>query len=263
MASLVESSSWWPRNLFGDRQLPPDCFKKFLRYLARKNIASLNPAKIELAKTVRPSVTFLELEEIERILVQLKKNRLIDLRDKAIIELLFGSGLRISELVGLDRDHINLERQEFRVRGKGQKDRAVFVSDTAASAVKKYLAARQDNLVPLFIGHRAVKNQGQPRANNGRLTAKSIQRQISRLAVLAGITKKVTPHTLRHSFATNLLKNGADLRSIQVLLGHSNITTTQIYTHTTDIHLAKIHRQFHSRNKKNQGESSFSNRQAL
>lgn len=217
--------------------------RNFLKYLARSNITSLNPAQIELASVKRPQVTFLDFDELER-LMSFKTGSIRSLRDRAIIELLFSSGLRVSELVNLDRNHINLKRQEFMVRGKGQKDRLVFVSDTAADWVSRYLEARDDSWPALFVNHSQTKGVGP-----NRLTARSVQRLISRRALEAGITKKVTPHTLRHSFATHLLTNGADLRSIQVLLGHSNISTTQIYTHITDPQLREVYRTFHSGNK--------------
>jgi site-specific recombinase XerD len=157
---------------------------------------------------------------------------------------LFSSGLRVSELTGLDRDHINLSRREFMVRGKGQKDRPVFISPEAATWVQKYLDRREDNTKPLFVrysGSKKVDLSG----NFHRLTARSVQRMVARYALLAGITKHVSPHTLRHSFATDLLMNGADLRSVQAMLGHSNISTTQIYTHVTDPHLKAAHEKFH------------------
>jgi site-specific recombinase XerD len=169
---------------------------------------------------------------------------LAGLRDRAILELLFSSGLRVSELVGLDREHINLKRREFMVRGKGQKDRPIFISPEAADWLQKYMDMRKDNTRPLFIrfsGNKKVDLSG----NYHRLTARSVQRLVAHYALLAGITKHVSPHTLRHSFATNLLMNGADLRSVQAMLGHSNIATTQIYTHVTDPHLRSIHEQFH------------------
>jgi site-specific recombinase XerD len=161
------------------------------------------------------------------------------------LELLFSSGLRVSELVSLNRDHINLKRREFMVRGKGQKDRPVFVSLAAAEWVQRYLDERSDNAGPLFIrygGAKSVDTSG----NFQRLTARSVQRLVARYALLAGITKHVSPHTLRHSFATDLVMNGADLRSVQAMLGHSNITTTQIYTHMTDPQLKSVHERFHS-----------------
>jgi site-specific recombinase XerD len=218
--------------------------RSFLRFCAKRDWETLQPDKIELARTKRPQVTFLTPEEVERLTSQSDISKQAGLRDRAILELLFSSGLRVSELVGLDRDHINLKRREFMVRGKGQKDRPVFISAEAAAWIEKYLDKRTDNTRPLFIrysGTKKVDNSG----NFTRLTARSIQRMVSRYALLAGITKHVSPHTLRHSFATDLLMNGADLRSVQVMLGHSNIATTQIYTHVTDPHLKAVHEQFH------------------
>lgn len=168
------------------------------------------------------------------------------LRDRAIVELLFSSGLRVSELVNLNRDHINLKRREFMVRGKGQKDRPVFVSPSAAEHVQKYLDSRTDALVPLFLSYSRNVGTADTSGDFRRLSARSIQRMISRYAKLAGITKHVSPHTMRHSFATDLLMNGADLRSVQSMLGHSNISTTQVYTHVTDQHLKDVFERFHS-----------------
>jgi site-specific recombinase XerD len=222
--------------------------RSFLRYCAKKEWAALAPDKIELARTTRPQVTFLTPEELERLASQPKISGLVGVRDRAIIELLFSSGLRVSELVGLDRDHINLKRREFMVRGKGQKDRPIFISPEAANWISKYLEMRQDNVKPLFIrysGSKKVDLSG----NYHRLTARSVQRMVARYALLAGITKHVSPHTLRHSFATDLLMNGADLRSVQAMLGHSNIATTQIYTHVTDPHLKEVHQKFHRSSK--------------
>lgn len=218
--------------------------RSFLRFCAKREYATLAADKIELARTKRPQVTFLTPEELGRLASQPKTDTQNGLRDRAIIELLFSSGLRISELVGLDRDHINLKRREFMVRGKGQKDRPIFISPEAADWITKYLDMRHDNTKPLFIrysGSKRVDLSG----NFKRLTARSVQRMIARYALLAGITKHVSPHTLRHSFATDLLMNGADLRSVQAMLGHSNIATTQIYTHVTDPHLKEVHRKFH------------------
>jgi site-specific recombinase XerD len=218
--------------------------RSFLKFCAKRGYDVMPADKIELARTKRPQVTFLTPEELGRLATQPKTDTLNGLRDKAIIELLFSSGLRVSELVGLDRDHINLKRREFMVRGKGQKDRPIFISPEAALWIEKYLDKRQDNTKPLFIrysGNKKVDLSG----NYHRLTARSVQRMVARNALLAGITKHVSPHTLRHSFATDLLMNGADLRSVQAMLGHSNIATTQIYTHVTDPHLKAVHERFH------------------
>lgn len=216
----------------------------FLKFCAKRNIAALSADKVELARTRRKQVTFLNEDELARIFEQPDTNTLIGLRDRAILELLFSSGLRVSELTGLDRDHINLKRREFMVRGKGQKDRPIFISPAAAEWVRRYLDKRDDNTGPLFVrysGSRQIDRSG----NLRRLTVRSVQRLVARYALLAGITKHVSPHTLRHSFATDLLMNGADLRSVQAMLGHSNIATTQIYTHITDPHLRAVHEKFH------------------
>lgn len=218
--------------------------RSLLKYCARRDIKTLAADKIELAQTKPKQVTFLTPEEVARLIEQPDTSEETGLRDRAILELLFSGGLRVSELVNLNIDHINLKRREFMVRGKGQKDRPIFISEQAADAIADYLHARDDTLIPLFIrysGSSDLLNNGEYR----RLTARSIQRLIQGYAKRAGITKKVTPHTMRHSFATDLLMNGADIRSVQSLLGHSNIATTQIYTHITDPHLKKVHEKFH------------------
>ncbi len=217
----------------------------FLGYLSKRDIISLPPDKIELPKVSRRQVTFLHYDEIEQIIAQINTDNNTGLRDKAIIELLFSSGLRVSELVNLNRDHINTTRREFMVRGKGQKDRPVFISLSASICVDDYLRTRNDSLPPLFISYsrnNEISNSGDYR----RLGARSIQRIINKYTRLAGITKHVSPHTMRHSFATDLLMNGADIRSVQAMLGHSSISTTQVYTHVTDQHLRQIHDKFHS-----------------
>lgn len=219
--------------------------RSFLKFCAKTDVPALAPDKIELARTRRKQVTFLNEEELGRLFDQPDTETVAGSRDRAILELLFSSGLRVSELVGLDRDSINLKRREFMVRGKGQKDRPIFISPGAAEWITHYLERREDNTRPLFVrysGSKKVDLSG----NYHRLTARSVQRLVSRYALLAGITKHVSPHTLRHSFATDLLTNGADLRSVQAMLGHSNIATTQIYTHVTDPHLKSIHERFHS-----------------
>jgi len=218
--------------------------RSFLKFCAKRNMPAMTADKIELAKTQRKQVTFLNPEELERLFDQADLDKINGLRDRAILELLFSSGLRVSELVGLDKDHINLKRREFMVRGKGQKDRPIFISPDAADWVQKYLDRREDNTKPLFVRYSGTKKVDLT-GNFHRLTARSVQRMVARYALLAGITKQVSPHTLRHSFATDLLMNGADLRSVQAMLGHSNISTTQIYTHVTDPHLKEVHERFH------------------
>lgn len=219
----------------------------FLNYLSKRDIPSLSPDKIELPKVSRKQVTFLHCDEIEQIIEQIDTSTNPGLRDRAIIELLFSSGLRVSELVNLNRDQVNTTRREFMVRGKGRKDRPVFVSEHAADHVNNYLKTRTDSLQPLFISY----SRNQETSTGGefrRLTSRSIQRIINKYARLAGITKHVSPHTMRHSFATDLLMNGADIRSVQAMLGHSSISTTQVYTHVTDQHLREVHEKYHSDN---------------
>lgn len=218
--------------------------RSFLKFCTKRDIPALAPEKIELAKTTRKQVTFLTPDELERLFAQPKIDTPPGMRDRAILELLFSSGLRVSELVALDRDHINLKRREFMVRGKGQKDRPIFISPDSAGWIQKYLDVRTDNTKPLFIRYSGSKKVDLT-GNFHRLTVRSVQRMVARYALLAGITKHVSPHTLRHSFATDLLMNGADLRSVQALLGHSNVATTQIYTHVTDPHLKEVHSKFH------------------
>ena len=217
----------------------------FLGYLSRRDIDSLSPDKIELPKISRKQVTFLHYDEVERLLSNIPLDDEQGLRDRAIIELLFSSGLRVSELVNLNRDHVNTKRREFMVRGKGQKDRPVFIGEATARRVEDYLAARLDNLPPLFLSY-SRNNITSTGGDYRRLSARSIQRMINKYARLAGITKHVSPHTMRHSFATDLLMNGADIRSVQSMLGHSNISTTQVYTHVTDEHLREVYEKFHS-----------------
>ncbi|HEU5187669.1 MAG TPA: site-specific tyrosine recombinase/integron integrase [Candidatus Saccharimonadales bacterium] len=219
--------------------------RSFLKFCAKRGYDCLGSDKVELPRTKRRQVSFLNNDELLRLFGSIKTDSIIGLRDRAIVALLYSSGLRVSELVGLNRTHINLKRQEFTIRGKGQKDRVVFIDKTASRLIDGYLRARTDNSEPLFIrygGQQAVTQDG----NFGRLTPRSVQRLVASYARLAGITKHVSPHTLRHSFATDLLMNGADLRSVQSMLGHSNISTTQIYTHITDPHLLETHNRFHS-----------------
>ena len=218
----------------------------FLKYLSKRGIKSLDPTLVDLPRAAKKQVTFLHYDEIERLLNEIPEDTETGLRDRAIIELLFSGGLRVSELCNLNITDINLDRREFVVRGKGSKDRPIFIDESAASRVKDYLCVRHDSLPALFLNN--SKNPGTPSqdGNFRRLTPRSIQRMIEKYARLAGITKHVTPHTLRHSFATDLLMNGADLRSVQSLLGHSDISTTQIYTHITDTHLKEVHDKYHS-----------------
>ena len=221
----------------------------FLKYLAKRGVKSLDPSLVDLPRAAKKQVTFLHYDEIERMLNEIPTDTETGLRDRAIIELLFSGGLRVSELCKLNRDSINLERREFVVRGKGKKDRPIFIDQSTADRIKDYLDARTDSLPALFLNN--SKNQQIPSTSGDyrRLTPRSIERIVQDYTRKAGITKHVTPHTLRHSFATDLLMNGADLRSVQSLLGHANISTTQIYTHVTDPHLREVHERFHTETK--------------
>ena len=221
----------------------------FLKYLVKRDIKSLDPSLVELPKVIRKQVTFLSYDEVEDMLDQIDLSTESGLRDRAIIELLFSGGLRVSELVGLNRDSINLERREFMVRGKGSKDRPIFISKAAAERVRDYLEARTDSLPALFLNNSRNLQTADTSGNYRRMTARSVERIVAKYARMAGITKHVSPHTLRHSFATDLLMNGADLRAVQSMLGHADISTTQIYTHVTDRHLKEIHDKFHSETK--------------
>lgn len=218
----------------------------FLKYLAKREIKSLDPSLVELPHVTRKQVTFLHYDEVEDLLNAIDTDTETGLRDRAIIELLFSGGLRVSELAKLNRDSINLDRREFIVRGKGSKDRPIFISEAAADWVQNYLNARTDSLAPLFLNNSKNQQAVDTSGNFRRLTPRSIERIVQKYAKLAGITKHVSPHTLRHSFATDLLMNGADIRSVQTMLGHSDISTTQIYTHVTDPHLREVHEKFHS-----------------
>lgn len=221
--------------------------RSFLKYLAKRDIKTLSAEKLEVGKNPSHEIEFLDASEVARLLNAAAKEDLKTLRDRAILELLFSAGLRVSELVGLNRDQINLERQEFSVRGKGDKIRIVFVSASAKDALEKYLEKRLDIDSSLFV--QFSKNKNSANTDTKRLTARSIQRIVKFYAAKAGIVKDVHPHTLRHSFATDLLANGADIRSVQTMLGHSSITTTQVYTHVTNEQLKEIHKKFHSSKK--------------
>lgn len=231
--------------------------RSFLKYLSKNDIKTLAPEKVELARQEERKVDFLEKEALARLLETPDGSTLRGKRDRALLKTLFSAGLRISELCALNRDSIDLRRGEFSIRGKGGKVRIVFLSDGAREALKNYMDARTDVEEALFVRlprekekkekiekKTSKKNKTAKLFRYSRLTPRSIQRLIQQHAVAAGITKRVTPHMLRHSFATNLLRHGADLRSVQAMLGHSSITTTQIYTHVTDKQLREIHKRF-------------------
>ena len=211
----------------------------FLKYLAKREIKSLAPERIELAKVSDRSLDLISSDELLRLINAPDGDDLKSLRDKAILELFFSTGLRVSELCSLNSD-IDLKKDEMPIRGKGEKVRVVFLSPESKNAVKKYLDNRKDMEDALFV---SFSKNGETK----RLTPRSIERIVKYYAIKAGISKKVTPHVIRHSFATDLLQNGADLRAVQMMLGHSNIATTQVYTHITDKQLREVHKNFHGK----------------
>ena len=223
--------------------------RAFLRYLiVQRGVSTLAPEKIDLPKTGQRQVSFLNPEQVQRLLAAPDIGTVTGLRDRAILETLFSTGLRVSELSRLNREQVDLQRKEFGVIGKGSKPRVVFLSDDAVSWIKKYLETRTDTFKPLFIRY----SRGVDMSRGGekmRLTPRSIEMAVARYSRLCGIAVKTTPHTLRHSFATDLLSAGADIRSVQEMLGHESIRTTQVYTHVTDRQLREVHQAFHSRKK--------------
>ncbi|MFZ2189290.1 MAG: site-specific tyrosine recombinase/integron integrase [Candidatus Magasanikiibacteriota bacterium] len=243
--------------------------RSFLKYMAKRDVDTLASEKIELMKMPDREVSFLEGSDLNRLLeapISLNQTKdgnektagtttLIKYRDKAILEMLFSTGLRVSELIKLKKDNVNLGKEEFTVTGKGRKTRVVFLSEQAKYWLKKYLETRKDMNPFLFISHDKRTGKGGNMKIKGKkmesadepLTPRSVQRLVQKYARAAGITKEVTPHTLRHSYATDLLQNGADIRSVQTMLGHSSITTTQIYTHITDKELHNIYKKFHGK----------------
>jgi len=218
----------------------------FLKYLAKRDVVCLSAEKIELMDIEQREVDVLNLEQVDRLLKAPDTSTIRGKRDRAILEILFSTGMRVSELVSLNRDTINFERREFSVLGKGKKRRVVFLSKRGAHYLKEYLDAREDKFKPVFIRFQGKRTNADPEGSDLRLTPRSVQRLVGKCSVRAGIVLNVTPHTLRHSFATDLLISGADLRSVQELLGHKNITTTQIYTHLTNKHLREVHEAFHA-----------------
>lgn len=237
--------------------------RSFLKYLAREDIETLPVTQIELAKTGQRELTFLEPNEVKELMAKPDLHTIAGLRDRAILETLYSTGLRVSELVKLKRDQLNLEKGEFAVKGKGEKVRIVYLSDAAKEWLGRYLKERHDDMPALFTKHINRREIEDPDdfdkeefIKASYLTPRTIQRIIQKYARAAGITKHVTPHTLRHSFATDLLANGADLRSVQELLGHSSVTTTQVYTHVTNPQLKEVHKAFHDKRKPKEGETS-------
>ncbi|HUD05065.1 MAG TPA: tyrosine-type recombinase/integrase [Patescibacteria group bacterium] len=222
--------------------------RSFLRFLVKNDYKTLEPSKIDLPKTESRSLKFLEKEQVDRLVTSVDTSTEEGIRDRAILELLFSTGLRVSELVSLNHEQVNIERREFGVVGKGRKIRLVFVSDRAADWIKMYMDKREDVFKPLFIRYsgKVIEENG---GEKMRLTARSIERIVKKYVRKARIPVDATVHTLRHSFATDLLTNGADIRSVQEMLGHKNIATTQIYTHITNRQLHDVHKHFHSGNK--------------
>lgn len=219
--------------------------RMFLKFLTKRKIPSMSADEIDLAKVGERSLDLITPNELQRLLNVSSGSDIKSLRDKAIIELLFSTGLRVSELCSLTND-VDFSSDQFSIRGKGGKVRVVFISDEARTAVKKYLALRKDMSDALFV---QVGKELETKKEVLPLTRRSIERIVKQCAIKAGISKKVTPHVIRHCFATDLLGNGADIRSVQMMLGHSNISTTQIYTHVTDAHLRDVHKKFHSKKK--------------
>lgn len=253
---IREFRLWLNRQSAGNNKATGDTMKKrtqnyylialrtFLKFLARRGIKSLSADQIELAKVGERSIDVITPDELKRLLnaPDSEENPEKKARGKAILELLFSTGLRVSELCSLTND-LDLHSDEFSIRGKGGKVRVVFISDEARKAIKEYLALRKDMSDALFV---KLNEEKKNKSESEGLTRRSIERIVKRYAVIAGISKKVTPHVIRHCFATDLLSNGADLRSVQAMLGHSNIATTQIYTHVTDKHLRDVHKKFHN-----------------
>jgi len=222
--------------------------RSFLRYLIKNDYKTLEPSKIDLPKTVSRSPKFLDRDQVDRLVTSADTSKEEGLRDRAIMELLFSTGLRVSELTSLNRDQINFDRREFGVIGKGGRGRIVFISDRASEWVKNYLNKRRDPFKPLFIrysGRVIPENNGEKM----RLTPRSVERLVKKYVRATRLPVDATVHTLRHSFATDLLTNGADLRSVQEMLGHKNIATTQIYTHVTNPRLREIHEKYHNKKK--------------
>ncbi len=218
--------------------------RAFLRYLARKGIKSLAPEKIDLPKAESHSLKFLSREQVERLLEMPNLQKIEGLRDRAILEVLFSTGLRVSEMMKLDRDKIDLKQREFGIIGKGRRPRVVFLTERAATWLERYMKSREDSNKPLWIRLSGKKTDPTSSSEKMRLTVRTIQRIVEKYRLMAGLPVKVSPHVLRHSFATSLLQNGADLRSVQEMLGHKNVSTTQIYTHVTNPQLKQIHDKF-------------------
>ena len=223
--------------------------RSFFRYLVKQKINTISPEMIELGKQRDRNIKYLLEDELERLFKAIETKNIIGVRDKAILEVLFSTGLRVSELVGLNREQVNMDAGEFGVIGKGVKARVVFLSKRAKEWLGKYFRMRNDPYRPLFIRYSGPKAKDGLTDEKSRLSVRSVERLIEKYRKKAGILFRIGPHILRHSFATDLLQQGADIRSVQEMLGHKNIATTQIYTHVTNIRLREVHEKYHSGNK--------------
>lgn len=221
--------------------------RSFLKWLAKQDVPALAAEKIELPKADAHIMTFLEPDRLTALLQQPDISKPAGLRDRAMMEVLFSTGLRVSELVSLDRDQVNLQAREFGVVGKGRRQRVVFLSEVAVTWLERYLATRSDTWLPVFIRYARDIDPSED-GEKMRLTTRSVQRTLEKYRKQAHLPIKITPHGLRHSFATDLLRNGASIRDVQEMLGHKNLATTQIYTHVTRPELKKVHDQFHGKN---------------
>ncbi len=223
--------------------------RSFFRYLLKQKLAVLPPEMIELGKSTDRAIKFLRPEDLEKLFASVDTSDIRGLRDRAILEVLFSTGLRVSELVSLNRDQINFDTGEFSVIGKGGKARVVFLSERAKEKLQNYFHKRQDPYRPLFIRYSGPREDSELTDEKSRLSVRSVERMIDKYRKIAGILIRIGPHVLRHSYATDLLSHGADIRSVQEMLGHKNISTTQIYTHITDLRLKEVHDKFHSGNR--------------
>lgn len=223
--------------------------RSFFKYLVKQKLKVIAPEMIELGKSRDRKIKFLSSEDLKRMFDVVETTSEQGIRDRAILEVLFSTGLRVSELVGLNKEHVNIKLGEFGVMGKGSKMRVVFLSDDAKNWLQRYLDARKDPFSPLFIRYSGPKPEEQLTPEKMRLSVRSVERLVDKYRKKAGLLQRIGPHALRHSFATDLLQHGADLRSVQEMLGHKNVATTQIYTHVTNPHLREIHQKFHSGNK--------------
>lgn len=222
------------------------CLRSFLKWLVKNDVEVLHPEKVELPKADPQHMKFLNNEDMERLLSQPLLSSKTGLRDKAMLEVLFSTGLRVSELVSLSREQVDLDRGEFGVIGKGRKPRVVFLSERSTEWLRRWLESREDQWRPVFIRFSRDKPDLREDGEEMRLTSRSVQRTVEKYVQKAHLPIKITPHGIRHSFATDLLINGAGLRDVQEMLGHKNIQTTQIYTHVTQPQLRAVHQKFHS-----------------